>query len=227
MKVKRLFLICLLLLLGFALVSCESLRFEGRWVMGHPPDVPEGWRLSRIETDYYNNGVINSVSLYEYANDGVLREILISGDTTPVKRKSFEFTFKDDDQLDKVKVDYENFKGKIYRFSCNVDPSGYGTPVPPIDGHQDTQSRIESFDDDELLAKLHKSPKETIVKKANKKSTSNSDQTESADTKKKSSSKTATATTKYTKKTDKTGRLMYYNGNGKRTAKKNVPEEYL
>ena len=32
---------------------------------------------------------------------------------------------------------------------------------------------------------------------------------------------------KYTKKVDKTGRVMYYNATGKRTAKKNVPEEYL
>ena len=32
---------------------------------------------------------------------------------------------------------------------------------------------------------------------------------------------------KYTQKQDKTGRIMYYNANGKRTAKKNVPEEYL
>lgn len=32
---------------------------------------------------------------------------------------------------------------------------------------------------------------------------------------------------RYTKKMDKTGRVMYYNATGKRTAKKNVPEEYL
>ena len=36
-----------------------------------------------------------------------------------------------------------------------------------------------------------------------------------------------TITPKYTKKTDKSGRIMYYNGTGKRTARKNVPSEYL
>jgi hypothetical protein len=145
LQVKRLLLLCTLLLLGFALSSCDLLRFEGRWVWGLPPDVQEGWRLSRIETDYHGNGVINAVSDYEYDSEGLLREVITSGDRVPVKGKSFEFTFKDDDQLERVEVDYENFKGKIYRYFCNVDPSGYGTPVPAIEGHQDTQSRIESI----------------------------------------------------------------------------------
>ena len=39
--------------------------------------------------------------------------------------------------------------------------------------------------------------------------------------------KTTKIIAKYTKKVDKTGRVMYYNATGKRTAKKNVPEEYL
>jgi len=39
--------------------------------------------------------------------------------------------------------------------------------------------------------------------------------------------KTTKTAAKYTKKVDKTGRVMYYNATGKRTAKKNVPEEYL
>jgi len=40
-------------------------------------------------------------------------------------------------------------------------------------------------------------------------------------------SRPKTTAPKYTKKTDKSGRVMYYNTTGKRTAKKNVPEEYL
>ena len=147
MKVKRLLLFCTLLLLGFTLLSCDLLRLECEWVRGLPPDVPEGWRLSRIEMDYRANEVINSVSLYEYANDGVLREILTSGDTVYVRRKSFEFDFNESDQLERVETDYESSKGKVYGTFCNLDPSGYGTPVPPTEGHQDTQSRTASDGD--------------------------------------------------------------------------------
>jgi len=38
---------------------------------------------------------------------------------------------------------------------------------------------------------------------------------------------TTKAAPKYTKKEDKSGRVMYYNATGRRTAKKNVPEQYL
>lgn len=144
MKVKRSFLICLLLLFGFTLSSCDLLRLECEWVRGLPPDVQEGWRLARIETDYRNNGVINAVSLYEYQSDGVLREVNTSGDIVYVRRKSFEFTFNESDQLERVETDLENFKGKVYGTFCNLDPSGYGTSVPAIERHQDTQSRIVS-----------------------------------------------------------------------------------
>ncbi len=91
---------------------------------------------------------------------------------------------------------------------------------------------VENFDDkpETKSSMAHKPPKETSVKKVAKKSSPNNDQTKPVNTKKKTSDTpkpTKTITVKYTKKTDKTGRIMYYNGNGKRTAKKNVPVEYL
>ncbi len=140
MRIRTL-LVCSLLCLAFTLASCDLLRFEGLWARGLPPSVPEGWRLSRIETDYHNNGVINSISNYEYDTEGVLREVVVSGDRPSTKRKTFEFIFNDDDQLEQVKVDYVNFKDKVYRYTCNIDTSGYGTPVPPAEGHLDTRSR--------------------------------------------------------------------------------------
>ena len=80
-----------------------------------------------------------------------------------------------------------------------------------------------------------------MKKKVSKKAPSKSDgdnceqvkAMEPSNTKKKTSdeiTKTPTpksSAPKYTKKTDKSGRIMYYNVTGKRTAKKNVPEEYL
>ena len=98
-------------------------------------------------------------------------------------------------------------------------------------------SSLKNLDDESNPSKVSKSPKVcTSSKKDNKKSLPEYDSdkydqvkvSDVAKTKKKTSCVTSkTSTSKYTKKTDKSGRIMYYNATGKRTAKKNVPEEYL
>jgi hypothetical protein len=64
-------------------------------------------------------------------------------------------------------------------------------------------------------------------KKTDKKGVPNSSDPNKVKVSKPKTSTPNTSTPKYTKKTDKSGRVMYYNITGKRTAKKNVPEEYL
>lgn len=104
-------------------------------------------------------------------------------------------------------------------------------------------SSLKNLDDESKPSKVSKSPNAgTSPKKVSKKAPPKCDSdkyeqvnaSEVANAKKKpsddlvtKSSTSKTSTSKYTKKTDKSGRIMYYNVTGKRTAKKNVPEEYL
>jgi hypothetical protein len=90
--------------------------------------------------------------------------------------------------------------------------------IDKINSLDTSESESESPVEDSISKKVPPKKSQSTKKPVPKKTTENP-------TPKKTVTKKTTP--KYTKKVDKTGRVMYYNATGKRTAKKNVPEEYL
>ena len=87
---------------------------------------------------------------------------------------------------------------------------------------------INSLDDvSESPTEKKKTPKKSQKTNSTKKTTMDQTPAKKTTMDQTPAKKTTKTIAKYTKKVDKTGRVMYYNATGKRTAKKNVPEEYL